>query len=92
MALKNNSNNYLKITGCDLDTRIFFDIYRNENSRRSPDIFDAIIKDSEYVPELNQYLKNGFSGSTSNTYNDLITKCYHCLKKLPKFSDWSDCL
>jgi hypothetical protein len=92
MALKNKSDNYLKITGCDLDTRIYFEIYRNENSRRSPDIFDAIIRDSEYVPELNQYLRNGFSGSASNTFNDVITKCYNCLKKLPGFSDWSDSL
>lgn len=91
MALKNNAGNYLKITGCDLDTRIFFEIYRDENSRRSPDIFDAIIRDSEYFPELNQYLKNGFSKSATNTYNDLITKSYQCLKQIPRFSDWSDC-
>lgn len=91
MALKNSSGNYLKITGCDLDTRIYFEIYRDENSRRSPDIFDAIIRDSEYFPELSQFLKNGFTGTASNSYNDIITKCYECLKDLPRFSDWSDC-
>lgn len=91
MALKNSSGNYLKITGCDLDTRIFFEIYRDESSRRSPDIFDAIIRDSEYFPELGKYLKNGFTVTASNSYNDIITKCYECLKELPRFFDWSDC-
>ncbi len=91
MALKNSSGNYLKITGCDLDTRIYFEVYRNENSRWSPDIFDAIIKDSEYFSDLGNYLKNGFSKTASNTFNDLITKCYLCLKELPRFSNWSDC-
>lgn len=91
MALKNSSGNYLKITSCDFDSRIFFEIYRDENSRRSPNIFDAIIRDSEYFPELSQYLKNGFSGKSTNSFNEVITKCYHCLKQLPRFSDWSDC-
>lgn len=91
MALINNSGNYLKITGCDLETRIFFEIYRNVDSRRSPDIFDAIIRDSEYSPDLNSTLKQGFSGKATNSLNEVITKCYQCLKQIPRFSDWSDC-